>query len=222
MKKILLVEDRTQRQKLFMEDTKIDLARYSSILDNFIDKKYDEFVVKIQDDNFELDNYDVIISHKSAFKDFNESILSKLENHCKENDKVLVLFSGGIDANYYLKDDNFELIELNSKTFYSEFLKLFLEDVQDGNLHPLILCYGTKWKLNIVLNILEKLNLYIDNLTKDSVLYNAFFRDNSDIGFLESLKFDLFDKNDRRIKKEDIVKLRDSLKAYIKESLEDG
>jgi len=222
MKKILLVEDRTQRQKLFMEDTKIELNRYNNILDNFIDEKYDEFVVKIQDDNFELDNYDVIISHKSAFKDSNESILSKLENHCKENSKVLVLFSGGIDANYYLKDGNFELIELNSKTFYSEFLKLFLEDVENGTLHPLILCYGTKWKLNIVLNILEKLNIYVDNLTKDNVLYNAFFRDNPDIDFLEILEFHLFDKNERRIKKEYIVKLRDSLKVYIKESLEDG
>ena len=148
MKKILIIEDRTKRQHEFITETKINLndAIYENILDNKTDDKYLDIFANLKNDTFDFDDYSVIISHKSAFENENSVILSKLETYCKNNNKILVLFSGGIDTNYYLKDDEYEHIELNSKTLYSENIKLFLEDFKDGNLNPLILCYGNRWK----------------------------------------------------------------------------
>ena len=40
MKKILLIEDRAKRQQLFMDETGIDLSKYSDILDNKTDVDY--------------------------------------------------------------------------------------------------------------------------------------------------------------------------------------
>ena len=98
---ILLIEDRADRQKYFMSEAGIDLNKYSDILDNRIKSKYDEFVEKIKNNTFDLGKYTVIVSHKSAFKDDNIHILKKLENHCRQYNKPLVLFSGGTDTNYY-------------------------------------------------------------------------------------------------------------------------
>ena len=45
MKKILLIEDRVKRQQLFIDNTGIDLSRYSDILDNETDKNYYELIL---------------------------------------------------------------------------------------------------------------------------------------------------------------------------------
>ncbi len=157
---ILLIEDRVDRQKYFMSEADIELNRYNDILDNMIKSKYYEFVQKIKADTVDLDKYTVIVSHKSAFGDDNIRILQKLENHCRQYNKPLVLFSGGTDTNYYENID-FELLELNSKLFYSDNLQLFLKETEEGTSNILTLAYGKQWKLNILLNVLEKINLQI-------------------------------------------------------------
>ncbi len=162
---ILLIEDRAERQKLFMSETNIDLNTYSDILDNMSKEKYQKFLQDIKTDTFDLDKYTVIISHKSAFGNDNIDILQKLEKHCKLHQKPFILFSGGIDTNYYENID-FELLELNSKLFYSENLKLFLDDINDEVPNILTLAYGKQWKLNILLNVLEKINLKIEQNKK--------------------------------------------------------
>ena len=141
MKKILLIEDRLERQKLFMDDTKIDLTSYSDILDNITDNKYKILLEQLKNDTFNFDAYETIISHKSAFHDDNRSILNKIKNHCKFGEKQLVLFSGGITANYY-DNAEYEFMELNSKIFYSNNLKLFLEDARKNKPNLLILSFG--------------------------------------------------------------------------------
>ena len=126
MKKILLIEDRKERQQLFMDATNIDLNEYSNILDNAVDKKYDDIFCKLTDGSFDFENYSIIISHKSAFDKDNSVILEKLKRYCETHKKPLVFFSGGIDENYYNKSE-YELVLINSKTFYSQNIKLFLE-----------------------------------------------------------------------------------------------
>ncbi len=176
---ILLIEDRVDRQKYFMSEADIDLDRYSDVLDNMIKSKYHEFVQKIKADTVDLDKYTVIVSHKSAFGDDNIGILQKLENYCRQYNKPLVLFSGGTDTNYYENID-FELLELNSKLFYSDNLQLFLKETEEGTSNILTLAYGKQWKLNILLNVLEKINLQITaNIALD---YEEFQLDtNSDL-----------------------------------------
>lgn len=226
MIKVLLIEDRKKRQEDFIARTGIDLndTIYEGVLANMVDYKYLEIFKKLQSSMFDFDDYSVIISHKSAFGNENSEILSKLETYCQNNNKVFVLFSGGIDTNYYFKNDNYEHIELNSKTLYSENITLFLEDCRTDNLNPLMLCYGNKWKLNILLNILEKLTKFILSMKKDkdSVLHNVFLRDNPDINTLESLKLDIYSPiiESRRITKDEILKLKESIFNYIKMSTE--
>ncbi len=167
MKKILLIEDRDTRQRLFENETGIDLEKYNDFLDNCIADKCDAFLDGVISGSFDFDPYDMIISHKSAFEDRNTIVLKAIEDHCKDHAKPLVLFSGGIVGSYYNRDE-YEILELNSKTFYSQNLVLFLDACKDNSENILMLSYGANWKLNIIMKVVEDLNLYID--TKDDLM----------------------------------------------------
>ena len=217
MRKILLIEDRATRQEQFSNQTKIDLNSYKNILDNIINEKYDNIILKLKENTFDFEEYEVIICHKSAFKDDNITILKNIERYCKDNHKVFILFSGGIDGNYYLEEDNYIFMELNSQLLYSQNIELFLEDFRDGNINPLILSYGAKWKINILLNILEKINLILDSEPRESILYKR-FKSNSDIELIEKLDIDIYQVSldGRKISKDEMKKLRDSILESIK------
>ena len=218
MKKILLVEDRAKRQQLFMNDTQIDLTRYCDILDNYIEDKYNQCLNELLLNNFNLNQYDIIISHKSAFGEDNNKILHLLKEHCKEHKKSLILFSGGISANYY-NNEIYEVLELNSKTFYSENLKLFLESVEKEDENILMLCYGNRWKLNIILNILEKLNLFIEkNQDLKDIQYSELSID-VDIDKLNKIDYKFYEMiiENGWVYLMSIIQLRDSIFNYISE-----
>ena len=117
MRKILLIEDRSHRQKDFLRLSNINLNDYTDILDNKIDNKYEEFIKDIQNDSFDLSIYDVIIAHQSIFINDFKLILGKLKNYCKDNHKKLVLFSGGNETSYI--DDEYEELGLSSEDFYN-------------------------------------------------------------------------------------------------------
>lgn len=214
MKKILLIEDRTPRQKLFSDETKIILEQYIDILENCIDYKYQEIADSLNNDDNILNQYDIIISHKSAFKEQNSKIISKLQNHCKINNKPLVLFSGGITVNYYNNEEN-EYLELNSKIFYSQNLKLFLEDIKNEHLNILMLCYGERWKINIALNILEATNILIEqNLDdEDEIDFDV------DLELLTNINYQFYKINSEHLS--EVIKFRDSIEEYIKEYIDE-
>jgi len=211
---ILLIEDRVERQKYFMSETNIDLDKYSAVLDNRIKSKYTNFVQEMKKNTFSLDKYTIIITHKSAFGDDNINILQKLENHCKQHNKPLVLFSGGIDTNYYENID-FELLELNSKLFYSDNLQLFLDEMQEGSFNILTLVYGKHWKLNMQLNILEKLNLQI--CTNMNLDYEEFLLD-TNMNFLGDIDIKLYEPQIESgiITIHEMQKLASALEEYIR------
>lgn len=214
---ILLIEDRAERQKHFMSETNIDLNTYSDTLDNMSKEKYQKFLLDIKTDTFDLDKYTVIISHKSAFGDDNIDILQKLERHCKLNQKPLVLFSGGIDTNYYENID-FELLELNSKLFYSENLKLFLNENNEDIPNILTLAYGKQWKLNILLNVLEKINLKIEQ--NEKMPYKIFHLE-AMYYLLEDLGMELYSPavDNKIITKDEMKKVALDLEKFIEKEI---
>jgi len=108
-------------------------------------------------------------------------------------------------------------MELNSQLLYSQNIELFLEDFRGGNINPLILSYSAKWKINILLNILEKINLILDSEHRESILYKR-FKSNSDIELIEKLDIDIYQVSldGRKISKDEIKKLRDSILESIK------
>jgi hypothetical protein len=188
VKKILLIEDRVERQKKFTEDTGIDISSYSDILDNqtTLNKNI-------------LENYDTIVTHRSAYGNVDEDILGYLKEYCANTKTKLIFFSGGISSTYY-SNIKYEFLLLNSKSFYSKNLKLFLDDFKTTNkANLLLLAYGTNWKINVMLNVLSKINLFISH-EKIRILK----KDNSD----ERVKFSKFKTQSNIDSISDIIEIK--------------
>ena len=212
MKKIALIEDRYPRQQNFLEHTDINLEEYAEFLENFTEEKANTLLEQIREDDFDLSDFEIIICHKSVQN--NTVVLSNLRNYCKDNHKTLVLFSGGISVNYY-DNSEFELLELNSKTFYSHNLMLFLEALKSDREDIMMLCYGEHWKQNIVANILEKTNILL-NKTVKPVVYIRF------ANFVDLVKLKKIDYQfhqitieNNYITIEEIKKFQESLENYF-------
>ena len=174
---ILLIEDRHDRQFRALNSAKFSLEGYDDVLENAIGESYETIYQKLKNDSFEPKSYRAIITHKSAYSDDDRvKILSKLQQHCKREKIPLVYFSGGLESRYHY-DTELELIEINSRHFYSNHLKLFLEEVRKGNINPQILLYGKNYKLNIMLNTLEKINLTIAKAMEEKVFFEEFVSD---------------------------------------------
>ncbi len=219
MKKILLVEDRFKRQEMFREALGIELESYIDILDNVIFDKYEEYYQFLKKQEFDFAPYSIIIVHKSAFSDDNSTITAYIEKMCKELSIVLVYFSGGIDANYYQREKDFKLFEVNSKTLYSANLTLFLDTFRDGILEPGMLLYGKQWDLNVLCNISQKLNINIESLQDSNLKEKFFYADNPNIKkILYEIQNVAFYKpkpiNDK-VSKEEMKKLLQSIRSYI-------
>jgi hypothetical protein len=212
--KIVLIEDRTKRQLHFLEQNNINLNKYTNILKNFTEEKASNILEEIRSDSFDLQEFKIIICHKSV--ENNTVILANLKNYCKKHQKTLVLFSGGISVNYY-DNSELELLELNSKTFYSQNLVLFLEAVKSGNEDILMLCYGEYWQQDIVANVLEKTNYLLGQVEEDIVFYDEFVNF-TDIEKLSKINYDFHSvqiENNRTTIVE-IENFRDSLLSYFK------
>ena len=214
--KAILIEDRKERQNLFIKEFKFDLNGYEDVLYNATDKKYEKIYEELKKENYHfLNDYDVIISHKSAFEGDNSSIIFRLENFAKNNNKKLIFFSGGIDTVYYYKENEFEHLELNSMIFYSKNLKMFLDELKNNKLHILILAYGKKWKVNIFIEVLDKLAYFIEIKNKDKFLFRNFSK-RIELEKLKEFGFDFsFDK--KEITKNEMIELKYKLAEYIEE-----
>jgi len=222
MKKILLIEDRKERQQRFIHQTNINLNNYIDILENIIDKGYDDIYDEFKNGKFNFHDYIMVIVHKSAFNGDTQKIIYSIENECKSRAIPLVFFSGGITANYYEEEKNFKKLELNSKDFYSQNLQMFLEKYRKNReIELLILSYGKKWKLDIVLNCIEKINIFIEtHKNEEDILYDEFIT-YTDFHLLESLKIKYSKPNIENgwIYLSELKKIALDIKLYIKESI---
>ncbi|MDQ1339005.1 MAG: hypothetical protein QG567_154 [Campylobacterota bacterium] len=173
----MLIDDRTERQIKFYKETSIDFFKYSEILDNFTADSYEELLEEFRNNDFSrLDEYEVIITHRSAFGDLNGQMISTFKEICKQKNKPksLVFFSGGISS-VSIKNSPFEHLLLNSKKFYSNNLKLFLELSKNNKPNLLVLAFGENWKINLLLNSLEKINVFIGkNNFAENITYEEF------------------------------------------------
>lgn len=206
MKKIALIEDRYKRQTHFLEQNSINIDDYEINLDNFIEEKATNILENIFNNHIDLIEFDIIICHKSV--ENNTLILGNIKDYCKKYQKTLVLFSGGISVNYY-DNSEFEFLELNSKTFYSQNLKLFLESIKTYNEDIMMLCYGEQWKQNIVANVLEKTNLFIFDIQNG-------FEDTTNFRIdpnLSKIDYKFYELKKKTL--DEIIKFKESLEAYF-------
>lgn len=148
--KIILIEDRIVRKELFMDRSQIDLSKYSFLKEITAEEfKLVKSSVKNGDISF-FEDYYLIITHKSAFTLNEQDILASIG-------KSIIYFSGGISQSFYLEYP-FPCLHINSSEFYSTNLIDFLNYINEtGEIEMLILQFGTKWKLNLLLNTRHKL-----------------------------------------------------------------
>ena len=214
MKKILLIEDVTSRQIGFMSKIDFKLEDYNDILENSIGKKYKEIAEELKNDTFNFDEYSMIMVHQSAFEDDVAITIDKLKNYCEKHKKALVLFSG-VNSKYY-NNSKYEYIELNTKEFYSNNLKLFLEAYRNQNQNILMLSYGEKWTITILLNILQKTNQFLEENIEEDIIYSS-FKIFTKINEIENINYHFYDVEveDDWVYRNEIIKLRDSILEYI-------
>jgi len=215
MEKILLVEDRPQRQQNFLEKQVIDLTQMNDILVNCVDEVHRHLIEDIKTETIDWNQYSTIIIHRSGFS---QEILDKLKEFCKNNNTTikLVFFSGGISSTFYMAQP-YEFLQLNSKELYTKNLKLFLET--NGN-NLLQLAYGEEWEVNRLLNKLEKINKFIeDNKIKEDGenAYYSEFSEKINIDLLQTLIEDLtIEAKDTVIKIEEIKRISKKILSKIK------
>jgi len=204
MKKAILIEDRPTRQKLFENKTGIEIDSYGDVVDNFAK---DEKVFDLE--KYNLKQYDYIMIHKSAF-DNNVEMINGLREYCKTERKILVFFSGGISIDRYSHTANLEILELNSQTFYSKNIRLFFEALREGTEDVLMLPYGKKWELSIVINMIEKVN----RLCEDELVSYEMLQD-IDIEVLKKIDFDFGLPSEDDFSIDNLISFRDNLLKYI-------
>jgi len=155
MKVIILIEDRITRQAIFLKKFGKNPAELENEFENLKNiaggQEFDDFKNKIESQDWSaLDEYKVLILHRSAFA---QSSRQSIIQYCKERKKRLVFFSGGISASVYSESIGFPFLTLNSQDFYSNNLVTFLNHAKQGDYNLLILSFGERWELNILMNL---------------------------------------------------------------------
>ena len=109
-------------------------------------------------------------------------------------------------------------LELNSKDFYGQNLKIFLDNYRKNQQNILMLSYGDKWVLNVLLNILEKINLFLNKNDETDIVYDE-FRNFTHINRLDSIDYEFhkMDIDDGWVYREEICKIKDSITKYVKD-----
>jgi hypothetical protein len=165
--RVILIEDRTVRKELFLSRSEIDFTKY-----NFFKEVPPEGYTQLKSELKTGDlsffkGCDVILTHKSAFTLNEQDALSALG-------KSVVYFSGGISQSFYLEFPS-PTLHINSSEFYSSNLVYFLEKIATtGEIEMLILQFGQKWKLNLLLNLRDKLKQMLYR-NEGSYLYSEDF-----------------------------------------------
>lgn len=161
MIKVLLIEDRIHRQKnIFGEN--IEKLNDFQILENISGGKYFVEIQKnlINKEYSVLDDYSVIILHRSAF---DANTRNGLIDFLRKTDKKVVFFSGGISGCQISKIGNLEFLLMNVNQFYSENLMLFLKNDAQNLLE---LAFGNNWLMSNLVDAYDKLIFYSKSFTK--------------------------------------------------------
>jgi hypothetical protein len=154
MIKAILIEDRVHRQKNLLGENLNELIKpfltnisggqeFADIKKSLINKEF-----------FVLDEFSVIMLHRSAF---DTNTRNGLIDYLRKTEKKIVFFSGGISGCQVSKIGNLEFLLLNVNQFYSENLILFLKN-EAQNLQEL--AFGNNWRISNLVDVYDKLILY--------------------------------------------------------------
>lgn len=159
MKKVVLIEDRVKRKQRYIYNKNIKLESYSTIIKLCEKKCFKDLKYQIRSDSYDwFEDFDVIIAHESAWSD---TEIEKLIEYCFENNKPLVLFSGGNTQSYF-SEKPCSLLTIDVNNLYSSNLLIFLDHIKKHDKIELSrLQYGDKWKLNVLLNSRNNIAVFL-------------------------------------------------------------
>ncbi|MBP3193998.1 hypothetical protein [Natronogracilivirga saccharolytica] len=158
MEEIVLIEDRPERMAHLCNKKGLNLEEFEQ-LRIFTKKEIESLEKNLESNNFKmLDGYKIVMTHQSAWSQVK---LSSLKDFCKRTNKPLVIFSGnGSPSHFHLTDPPILTIEVDK--FYSPRLTLFIEHfLKNGIPNLLLLQYGNKWKLNLLMEARNNLSVFL-------------------------------------------------------------
>jgi len=179
---IAIIEDRISRLEQY---TDLELKKCKSV-SIITGNEFDDLISSLKNnDTKSLDQYNCLISHRSAMSNEVRDVLKK---YCKKYIRPLIFFSGGITSSV-LKDIEFPFLHINSKDFYSENLKMFIKNCEDNNnVNLLVLQFGQKWKLSLLLNLRNKIAVALNKEVLKIQYPNLEFDDNEMIRRMRDLQ----------------------------------
>jgi hypothetical protein len=209
MKKVILFENRPERQKIYLPNGKHDVEKLRTFefLTLYDDQEHGKLLSK--GDFMFLNDFDLLIFHRSYLVEFkNGSKLNPIFSFCKQESKDLILFTGGVSSSAYIQENDFQSLTINAKEFYlniMDFLQVYY--VNKGKTYLLELKYGKNWELVFMLQFRELLTM----LNQD---------DKSELKVIDRFNYlvDLLDLSEDAADKQ---KLRDILNEKIKLSLKE-
>ncbi len=211
---ILLLENKQSRQK----NIESSLNNYSDCLSNILgDEACNHLLDDFLQDKSTFDKYDTIIIHESIYHDEErDQLFTEIKSYLQNKD--LIKFSGN-NIQVSLQEKN--ILQISPATLY-ENIEVFLDEYRKESSNILMLAYGRNWEMNILLNILEKLNIFIENNSK--ALNISIFRRKSGLSTLNELNPDFYkilfeDINTKKIDILEMEKIRNKFKQYIQESV---
>jgi len=149
MKKILFLEDRPGRQEQYLTSEGVKNLQSIEGVKRLLGKECREMIEQLnKNDDSPLNEFTLLLIHRSALSPVG---IDTVINHCKNNNKNLVFFSGGISQSLF-SSENFPYLMLNSKDFYQRNMSTFLRNyVDEKSKHITELIYGTNWDINLML-----------------------------------------------------------------------
>lgn len=215
MRKIVLVEDRPERQRKFTEDLTIDLNKFPALENICGGKTFGDFKSSLADISqigavIKEKGYDVIMIHRSALEQSERIALIEI---AKRDSKTIVFFSGGISSVSLQEIGNKGyLLTINSKDFYSESLKNYLESPEHNIFE---LAFGKKWKINFEIELLEKLNFYSKEKSE-----SPFAAISLELNLKEWLIDNYFsDYKNKRITREDLEQIKEKILTNLNKTI---
>lgn len=180
--KIAIIEDRISRLDQY---TDMDLKKCKSVT-IITGNEFDSLLSSLKNnDTTSLDQYNCLISHRSALSNEIRDVFKK---YCNKNKIPLIFFSGGITSSV-LKDIDFPFLHINSKDFYSDNLKMFIKNCEETvTVNLLLLQFGNKWKLSLLLNLRNKLAVTLNKEHLKTNYPNLEFDDNEFIRRIRDLQ----------------------------------
>jgi hypothetical protein len=153
MYNILFLEDRIDRQSLFLPNGFDDISLIKTIRNlNMPDPNgCKQIIEEINKQEYQFNTTDcdikLVIVHRSLLKN---SGISYLNQTAKNNQVKLVFFSGGISQVLY-SNDGFEQIFLNSTEFYSDLLIPFLLNFSADFSTSILELFNKNWRLSYMM-----------------------------------------------------------------------